>query len=167
MREKIRYAWGTSSLGDFLAAASDEGLVAFEFGTPGPAFAEALHARFPDADVEEDAAGLAGIVASLQAVVEHPGHDPGIALDLRGMDEHKRVWALLREIPAGETTYYGAIAARLGTRDARGVTEAIAANAVAILVPCHRVLKKDGSLSGYRWGARRKRALLARERETA
>jgi AraC family transcriptional regulator of adaptative response/methylated-DNA-[protein]-cysteine methyltransferase len=74
---------------------------------------------------------------------------------------------MLREIPAGATTSYGAIAARMGTpRDARDATAAIAANPVAILVPCHRVLKKDGSLSGYRWGAKRKRELLARERRS-
>ncbi len=71
---------------------------------------------------------------------------------------------MLREIPAGETTTYGALAARLGTRDPRDVTEAIASNAIAILIPCHRVVKKDGSLSGYRWGFKRKRALLERER---
>lgn len=74
------------------------------------------------------------------------------------------MWSLLREIPSGETTSYGALAARLGTRDARHVTEAIASNAIAILIPCHRVMKKDGSLSGYRWGFRRKRSLIERER---
>jgi AraC family transcriptional regulator of adaptative response/methylated-DNA-[protein]-cysteine methyltransferase len=72
---------------------------------------------------------------------------------------------MLRDIPSGETTSYGALAARLGTRDARDVTAAIANNAVAVLVPCHRVIRKDGSISGYRWGFRRKRSLLARERK--
>jgi AraC family transcriptional regulator of adaptative response/methylated-DNA-[protein]-cysteine methyltransferase len=74
------------------------------------------------------------------------------------------VWTMLREIPAGETTNYGALAAKLGTRDARDVTGAIASNCIAILVPCHRVIRKDGSISGYGWGVRRKRALLNRER---
>jgi AraC family transcriptional regulator of adaptative response/methylated-DNA-[protein]-cysteine methyltransferase len=77
------------------------------------------------------------------------------------------VWALLREIPPGETANYGALAAKLGARDAREVTEAIGANAIAILIPCHRVIKKDGSISGYRWGVRRNRALLERERRAA
>jgi len=96
----------------------------------------------------------------------HP-HDPGIVLDMRGSDYQKQVWSMLREIPAGETTNYGSLAAKLGTRDAREVTEAIGSNAIAILVPCHRVIKKDGSTSGYRWGVRRKRALLERERQAA
>ena len=86
-----------------------------------------------------------------------------IALDLRGTPYEIQVWNLLREIAVGETTSYGALAAKLGTRDARDVTVAISTNPVAILVPCHRVIKKDGSISGYRWGVPRKRALLERE----
>jgi AraC family transcriptional regulator of adaptative response/methylated-DNA-[protein]-cysteine methyltransferase len=164
MSETFRYAWGVGSLGDFVAVVSDRGLVAFEFGERGSALPEALGARFPEARLEEDAESLADIIGALQALIEHPDREPDIALDARGTDEQKRVWEILREIPAGKTTHYGAIAARLGTRDARGVTDAIASNAIAILIPCHRVLKKDGSLSGYRWGARRKRTLLARER---
>jgi AraC family transcriptional regulator of adaptative response/methylated-DNA-[protein]-cysteine methyltransferase len=73
---------------------------------------------------------------------------------------------MLREVPAGETTNYGSLVAKLGTRDARDVTEAIGSNTIAILIPCHRVVKKDGSISGYRWGVRRKRILLQRERQT-
>ena len=167
MSETIRYAFGQSSLGDFLAASSDRGLVAFEFTDGGPAILDSLRARFPAVSFEEDHDGLTGIIGGLETLVDHPGTDPGIALDPRGSDYQIRVWSLLREIPAGETTSYGALAARLGTRDARDVTEAIASNAIAILIPCHRVVKKDGSLSGYRWGFRRKRALLERERRTS
>jgi len=86
-----------------------------------------------------------------------------IELDMRGSDFQKRVWNLLRAIPAGTTVSYGDIAARMGTRDAREVASAIASNRIAILVPCHRVIKKDGSISGYRWGVGRKRVLLERE----
>jgi AraC family transcriptional regulator of adaptative response/methylated-DNA-[protein]-cysteine methyltransferase len=161
MMERIRYAWGKSSLGDFLAAVSDQGLVAFEFD----ATLDALRMRFPDAIVEVDPGGLSGVIGTLGRLVDDPSHNPGIVLDPRGSDYQKRVWAMLRNIPAGETTYYGALAAKLGTRDAREVTEAIGSNTIAILVPCHRVLKKDGSISGYRWGVRRKRALLERERQ--
>jgi AraC family transcriptional regulator of adaptative response/methylated-DNA-[protein]-cysteine methyltransferase len=82
---------------------------------------------------------------------------------LRGTPYEIQVWNLLREIAVGETTSYGALAAKLGTRDARDVTVAISTNPIAILVPCHRVLKKNGSISGYRWGVRRKRTLLERE----
>jgi AraC family transcriptional regulator of adaptative response/methylated-DNA-[protein]-cysteine methyltransferase len=162
--DTIRYAWGESSLGDFIAAMSDRGLVAFEFARRGDAVS-ALQERFPKAIVAEDAAGLAHTVAALARVVDHPDQDPGIPLDIRGSDYEKRVWEILREIPAGATTSYGAIAAKMGTpQDARDATAAIAANRLAILIPCHRVVKKDGSLSGYRWGQKRKRELLARER---
>ena len=165
MSERIRYAWGISALGDFIAAVSDQGLVAFEFGEPGATMLEALQARFSDAVIEDDRSGLSETVGKLEHLVDCPDKDLGIALDMRGSDYQKTVWTLLREIPAGETTSYGALAAKLGTRDARDVTEAIGANAIAILIPCHRVVKKDGSISGYRWGVRRKRSLLERERQ--
>jgi AraC family transcriptional regulator of adaptative response/methylated-DNA-[protein]-cysteine methyltransferase len=165
MSDRIRYALGQSSLGCFVAAMSDRGLVAFEFVTEAGDVVGALQRRFPDAIVMEDAAGLADPVAALARVVDEPDWDPGIPLDIRGSDYERRVWDLVREIPAGVTVSYGEIAARMGTpRDARDATAAIAANTLAILVPCHRVVKKDGSLSGYRWGQKRKRALLARER---
>ena len=166
MSERIRYAWGTSSLGDFIVATSDDGLVAFEFGEQGTAMLDTLQMRFPDAAIVDDRSGLSDIVGKLEHLVEHPDQDPGIVLDMRGTDYQMKVWAMLREIPSGETTHYGSLAAKLGTRDAREVTEAISLNAIAILIPCHRVVKKDGSISGYRWGVRRKRILLQRERRT-
>jgi AraC family transcriptional regulator, regulatory protein of adaptative response / methylated-DNA-[protein]-cysteine methyltransferase len=167
MSEHIRYAWGESSLGSFLAAASDRGLVAFEFADDHAARLDTLRARFPDANQNEDAAGLADVVSKLAYVVDHPESDPQIALDMRGAGYARRVWDIVREIPAGQVKTYGEIAARMGTpRDARDVTAAIASNTLAILIPCHRVVKKDGSISGYRWGTRRKRALLSRETRT-
>jgi AraC family transcriptional regulator of adaptative response/methylated-DNA-[protein]-cysteine methyltransferase len=162
MSETIRYAWGTSSLGSFLAAVSDRGLVMFEFGERTRAL-DALRAHVLDARIEEDQEGLSDIVGSLAALIERPDRTPDIPLDIRGTDYQKRVWEILRQIPAGETTYYGAIAAQLGTSDARDATAAIASNCIAILIPCHRVVKKDGSLSGYRGGPKIKRALLTRE----
>jgi len=167
MSELIRYAFGDSSLGGYLAAASNRGLIAFEFTDRGAAVLDKLREGCPTASLAEDRDGLADLVARLAALVDQPGIDADIPLDPKGSDYQKRVWSLLREIPAGETTSYGALAARLGTRDAREVTEAIASNTIAILIPCHRVVKKDGSLSGYRWGVRRKRALLEREREAS
>jgi AraC family transcriptional regulator of adaptative response/methylated-DNA-[protein]-cysteine methyltransferase len=165
MSECIRYAWGQSSLGEFIAAVSGRVLVAFEFADSRTAVLDALRTRLPDAIFEEDREGLSEFVGKLATLVDHPESDRGIALDPRGNDYQKQVWSLLRDIPAGQTTNYGALAAKLGTRDARDVTEAIASNGIAILIPCHRVVKKDGSLSGYRWGFRRKRALLERERQ--
>lgn len=167
MRETIRFAWGTSALGDFMAAMSDKGLVVVEFGSNHPALEDTLRARFPEAKVIEDREDLADVLDRVRRAIEEPGFDPDISLDLRGTPYEIGVWTMLRAIPAGETTNYGALAAQLGTRDPREVTAAIANNAIAVLVPCHRVIKKDGSISGYRWGFKRKRELLAREQRVA
>jgi AraC family transcriptional regulator, regulatory protein of adaptative response / methylated-DNA-[protein]-cysteine methyltransferase len=166
MSETIRYASGQSSLGPFVAACSDRGLVAFEFADSAAAPIEALRTRFPTAHIVEDDTAMAATIERLAAVVDHPDRDPGLVLDLRGSEYEMRVWNALREIPAGRTVTYGDIATKLGApRDTREVAEACAANTLAILVPCHRVVKKDGALAGYRWGYKRKRALLAREQE--
>jgi AraC family transcriptional regulator of adaptative response/methylated-DNA-[protein]-cysteine methyltransferase len=167
MSEHIRYAWGQSSLGEFIAARSEQGLVAFEFSDQRDETIKRLRARFPDAVVTEDHEALRDMIDILSDIVDHPEHRPDLALDVRGTDYQKRVWEILRQIPAGSRTNYGAIAAQLGTRDARDVTDAIASNAIAILIPCHRVVKKDGSLSGYRWGFKRKRVLLSREQQAS
>lgn len=159
------YAWGKSSLGDFIAVQSDRGLVAFEFASPEVNVLDKLQARLPDAALTEHPAVMVETIAALAQLVDHPDRDPGLTLDIHGSDYEKKVWELLRQIPPGTTTSYGAIAAQMGTRDARDVTAAIANNILAILIPCHRVVKKDGSLSGYRWGSKRKRALLERERK--
>jgi AraC family transcriptional regulator of adaptative response/methylated-DNA-[protein]-cysteine methyltransferase len=161
--ERIRFGWGSSSLGAFLAATSDSGLVAFEFGVAYPAAIEGLRLRFPEAIIQEDQVGLATTIEKLRLLVDHPKQSTDLTLDPRGTPYEKQVWALLQDIPPGQTTSYGALATKLGTRDARQVTEAISANSIAILIPCHRVIKKDGSISGYRWGVARKRALLDRE----
>jgi AraC family transcriptional regulator, regulatory protein of adaptative response / methylated-DNA-[protein]-cysteine methyltransferase len=164
MCETIRYAFGHSTLGAFLAATSARGLVAFEFGERRETLVATLRQRFPDAAVEQDDTNLSAMIDELASLVDHPEREPSLPLDLRGSAYQKHVWEILRQVPAGQTITYGAVAANLGTpRDARDATEAIAANGIAILIPCHRVVKKDGSLSGYRWGTRRKRALLARE----
>lgn len=164
MREIIRFAWGSSSLGDFIVAMSDKGIVTLEFNSHRTAMEDALRVRFPEADIVAAPDELTDVVAKVARAIEEPRFDPAIPLDLRGTAYELKVWSMLGAIPAGKTTNYGALAARLGTRDAREVTEAIASNPVAVLVPCHRVIKKDGSLSGYRWGFRRKQELLARER---
>jgi AraC family transcriptional regulator, regulatory protein of adaptative response / methylated-DNA-[protein]-cysteine methyltransferase len=164
MPVKIRYRWGSSSLGEFIVAASEKGVVAFEFGDDRMVMTEALQNRFTGATIELDIAGLLTTVRKLQLLINNPDQETDIAIDPHGNAYEKQVWALLRTIKPGETVDYGSLAAKLGTRDARDVTEAISANAIAILIPCHRVVKKDGSISGYRWGVRRKRALLDRER---
>ena len=167
MAEHLRYALGESSLGTLLAARSEHGLVAFAFSDERDENIKHLQERFPGAVISEDCDLLRETMIALSALVDHPERHLDIPLDIRGTDYQKRVWALLRQIPPGTTTYYGAIAAQLGERDARTATEAIASNPIAILIPCHRVVKKDGSLSGYRGGVRRKRALLMREQRAS
>lgn len=164
MRETIRFAWGISSLGDFVVAMSDTGIIGLEFSSQRSAMEDALRVRFPDAELIDSQEGLAAVLEKVEQAIEEPGFDPDVPLDLCGTAYEVGVWSMLRAIPAGETTNYGALAGKLGTRDARDVTGAIASNPIAVLVPCHRVIKKDGSISGYRWGVKRKRELLARER---
>ena len=165
MREIIRFAWGSSSLGDFVVAMSDKGIVALEFSAMHATMEEALRNRFPNAELELSQDELADVTGILARVIDNPAIDCELPLDLRGTPYEVKVWLMLREIPAGQTTTYGALAERLHTRDPRDVTAAIANNGVAVILPCHRVIKKDGSISGYRWGVRRKRALLAREQQ--
>ena len=161
MADTIRYAAGQSSLGRFVAALSGRGLALMEFGELNEAH---LRARFPEADLVEDPASLQEMLGGLAALIEHPESDVDFALDLRGSAFELKVWNALRAIPAGTTATYGEIAARVGSpREAREVGEACAANRLAVVVPCHRIVKKDGAISGYRWGVRRKRALLERE----
>lgn len=164
MNDIIRFAWGTSSLGDFIVAMSDKGIVALEFSSNQHAMEDALRARFPESAVERDQDGLTQVATTVAGLIDEPAIGCDLPLDLRGTPYEMTVWQMLREIPAGQTTTYGALATRFGSRDPRDVTQAIANNAVAVIVPCHRVIKKDGSISGYRWGVGRKRALLSRER---
>jgi AraC family transcriptional regulator of adaptative response/methylated-DNA-[protein]-cysteine methyltransferase len=164
MTETIRYGWSHSSLGGFVAAMSDRGLVSVEFGDPGDAPIEALRKRCPEAEVVEDPGFMRETLERLVEVIEHPERKSDATLDLRGSDFERRVWNALREVPAGETVSYADVAARIGAPgEAREVAGACAANTLAVVVPCHRVVKKDGSIAGYRWGFRRKRALIERE----
>lgn len=158
MANTMRYATGQSWLGPFVAALGERGLALVEFGEPD------LKARFPDAHIVEDPAALEKTLGKPAALIDHPEDGVEFPLDLRGSPFELRVWQVLREIPAGTTATYGEIAARLGSpREAREVGEACANNRLAVVVPCHRIVKKDGSISGYRWGVQRKRALLERE----
>jgi AraC family transcriptional regulator of adaptative response/methylated-DNA-[protein]-cysteine methyltransferase len=162
MAKTIRYASGQSSLGPFVAAMSNRGLAMLEFGDMNEVRLQALWTRFPDAEVVEDPEALRETLDLAAELVEHPASGIDLVPDLQGSAFELRVWKALREIPAGTTASYGEIAARLGS-PREEVAEACAANILAIVVPCHRVVKKDGSISGYRWGFARKRTLLARE----
>jgi AraC family transcriptional regulator, regulatory protein of adaptative response / methylated-DNA-[protein]-cysteine methyltransferase len=164
MTKIIRYAQGDSSLGAFVSALSDRGLVMLEFGDLEGAVLDGLRTRFPEADLIHDRAFMQTALACLGQLIEHPEAKLDLPLDLRGTEFELRVWNALRDIPAGRTVTYGEIAAKIGSpREAREVAEACASNMLAVIVPCHRVVKKDGSISGYRWGFKRKRALIERE----
>jgi AraC family transcriptional regulator of adaptative response/methylated-DNA-[protein]-cysteine methyltransferase len=164
MTETIRYASGQSSLGGFLAAASPCGLVMVAFIGPGEAASDGLRARFPDAEVVEDPSAMREALDGLTRLIENPETPFALPIDPRGSPFEMRVWNALRQVPAGETVSYGEIAERIGSpREAREVAEACAANALAVVIPCHRVVKKGGAISGYRWGVKRKRALIERE----
>jgi AraC family transcriptional regulator of adaptative response/methylated-DNA-[protein]-cysteine methyltransferase len=164
MKETIRYAWGTSSLGEFIAASSDCGLVALQFAKREGPLTSALTSLFPEAQLVEDSLSLKETVDNVTSLIEKPAAGIGVPVDMRGSEFERMVWSALQEIPIGRTISYIELACRLaGPRLAQEVGEACAANKIAVVIPCHRVLRKNGSISGYRWGTWRKRALLERE----
>src|SRR5215510_14221868 len=140
MGEIIRFAWGISSLGDFMVAASDKGLVALEFSSDHSKIEEALRVRFQEADVIDGQDRLSGVVEDVASAIEEPGFVPGVPLDLRGTPYQVHVWSMLREIPVGEVTNYGAVAAKLCMRDARPGAEAIACTPLSGCCRCHRAV---------------------------
>jgi AraC family transcriptional regulator of adaptative response/methylated-DNA-[protein]-cysteine methyltransferase len=159
----MRFAVGECSLGSILVAASDKGIVAIQFGDDPNVLLRDLQERFPKARLVGGDKEFERIVAVVVGAVERPV-DAELPLDVRGTAFQQRVWQALREIPRGSTASYADIAARIGQPKAvRAVARACASNEIAVAIPCHRVVRTDGSLSGYRWGVERKRALLERE----
>ncbi len=160
----VRFAVARSSLGAVLVATSDTGVCAIELGDDPEAMVERFQARFHAAELVGDDPAFEQLVASVVALVEDPTIGVELPLDVRGTAFQERVWRALREIPAGRTVTYTELAERIGApTSARAVASACAANRLAVAVPCHRVVRADGSLSGYRWGVERKAALLERE----
>ncbi|MET3663485.1 methylated-DNA--[protein]-cysteine S-methyltransferase [Caulobacter sp. 1776] len=163
-RETLR--WGTveTTLGLALVARSDAGLRLVTLGDDVETLKADLEKRFKHARIVPDADGLAADLKAMVDLVDRPDHRPSLPIDDQGTELQKAVWAALREIPAGETVSYGDIARAIGRPSAfRAVAQACGANPLAVITPCHRVVRSDGGLSGYRWGVERKRALLARE----
>jgi AraC family transcriptional regulator of adaptative response/methylated-DNA-[protein]-cysteine methyltransferase len=160
----IRFAVGECSLGSILVAATDKGVCAIEFGDDPDALVRGLQDRFANARLVGGDARFERLVADVVGFVEAPAQGLDLPLDIRGTAFQQRVWTAIRAIPAGSTASYGEIAARIGEPKAiRAVAQACASNAIAVAIPCHRIVRRDGSSSGYRWGVERKRALLARE----
>ncbi len=160
----IRFAVAQSSLGSVLVAATDKGVCAIMLDDDPDVLVRELQDRFPKAELRGADRDFESLVAKVVGLVEQPGRQIELPLDIGGTAFQQRVWAALRKIPAGRTASYAAIAQAIGNPAAtRAVARACGANPVAIAVPCHRVVGSNGSLTGYHWGIERKRELLTRE----
>jgi AraC family transcriptional regulator of adaptative response/methylated-DNA-[protein]-cysteine methyltransferase len=160
--ELIHYATGQSTLGAVLVASSDTGIVAILIGDQVDDLFQDLEHRFPAAYFAHSAGSAP--VAQVIDYIDHPSGAFELPLDMRGTDFQRQVWSALQTIPTGTTESYSELAATLGQpKGARAVAAACAANKLAVVVPCHRVVGKGGALSGYRWGLDRKRQLIDRE----
>jgi AraC family transcriptional regulator of adaptative response/methylated-DNA-[protein]-cysteine methyltransferase len=160
----IRFAVGECSLGSILVAASERGICSILIGDDPDALARELQDQFPKAELIGGDAAFEKLVAQVVGFVEAPELGLDLPLDVRGTAFQQRVWTALREIPVGATASYSDIAGRIGApKSVRAVAQACASNKLAVAIPCHRVVRNDGGLSGYRWGVERKRALLERE----
>ena len=163
-RTVVRFATGKCSLGSILVARSDKGICAILLGNRPESLERDLHRRFSPARLAGGDADTETILAKVAHVVENPHLAVDFSLDMQGTVFQRRVWEMLRTIPAASTVSYAEVARRIGApRSVRAVAQACGANALAVVVPCHRVVRSDGTPSGYRWGAERKRALLERE----
>jgi AraC family transcriptional regulator of adaptative response/methylated-DNA-[protein]-cysteine methyltransferase len=160
----IHFAVGECTLGSVLVAQSAKGVCAILLGDDPDALVRDLQDRFPRATFVGGDPEFEQTVAKVIGFVEQPAIGFDLPLDVRGTAFQQRVWQALRQIPAGSTASYAEIAERIGAPSrARAVAQACGANALAVAIPCHRVVRTDGSLSGYRWGVERKRSLLERE----
>jgi AraC family transcriptional regulator of adaptative response/methylated-DNA-[protein]-cysteine methyltransferase len=160
----IRFALGECSLGAVLVAATERGVCAISLGDDPEDLLRDLQDRFPRAELVGGDRDFEQLVARVIGLIERPERGAELPLDIRGTAFQQRVWAALTRIPAGKTLSYAELARRVGMPNAvRAVASACAANHLAIAIPCHRVVRNDGAISGYRWGVERKKALLARE----
>jgi AraC family transcriptional regulator of adaptative response/methylated-DNA-[protein]-cysteine methyltransferase len=162
--EELRFAVGQCSLGAILVASSEKGVASILIGDDPEALVRSLQDQFPQATLVGGNSDYEALVAQVVGFVEAPGIGLNLPLDVRGTAFQQRVWKALRDIPPGQTASYRDIARKIGSpRAVRAVAGACAANAIAVAIPCHRVVRSDGEPSGYRWGIERKRALIDRE----
>lgn len=160
----IYFAVGECSLGSILVAATRKGVCAILLGSDPARLVRDLQDQFPKANLIGNEKRYAALVAKVVGFVEQPRLGLDLPLDIRGTAFQQRVWKALRDIPVGETASYATIAKKIGLpKSVRAVAQACAANTIAVAIPCHRVIRSNGSLSGYRWGVERKRTLLERE----
>jgi AraC family transcriptional regulator of adaptative response/methylated-DNA-[protein]-cysteine methyltransferase len=161
----IRFAVGQCSLGAILVASTPKGICAITLGEDPERLVADLERRFPRAELAGGDPSFERLVARVIALVERPRAGADLPLDVRGTAFQERVWRALSKIPAGRTATYTEVARAVGAPGSvRAVARACASNVVAMIIPCHRVVRVDGGLAGYRWGIDRKRELLARER---
>ncbi|MDD5581515.1 MAG: bifunctional DNA-binding transcriptional regulator/O6-methylguanine-DNA methyltransferase Ada [Methylobacter sp.] len=161
---EIRFAIGECSLGAILVAMSARGVCAIALGDDPDALVRELQDRFPHAELIGGESEFEQLVAKVVGFIEAPALGLDLPLDIQGTAFQQRVWQVLREIPAGVKVSYTDIAQQIGSpKSVRAVAGACAANMLAVAIPCHRVIRNDGAISGYRWGVERKRALLERE----
>ena len=164
---RIEFAIGESSLGAILVARSQRGVCAISLGDDADLLLRELQDRFPRAELVGGDTGFERLVAQVVGMIEQPNLGIDLPLDVRGTAFQQRVWQALGEIPPGQTASYAQIAQRIGSpTSVRAVAQACASNTLAVAIPCHRVVRSDGALSGYRWGVERKRELLLRENES-
>lgn len=163
---EIRFAVGECTLGAILVAQSQKGVCAILLGDDADALVRNLQDQFSSANLIAGDAEFENVVARVVGFIETPGTGLELPLDIRGTAFQRQVWEALQKIPPGQTLSYSEVAQRIGSpRAVRAVARACAANHLAVAIPCHRVVRTDGGLSGYRWGVERKRALLKREEQ--
>ncbi|HSH96821.1 MAG: bifunctional DNA-binding transcriptional regulator/O6-methylguanine-DNA methyltransferase Ada [Methylophilaceae bacterium] len=161
---RIRFALGECELGAILVAATDKGICAISLGDDAELLLRELQDQFPQAEIIGGDADFEQMIAKVVGLLENPADKIDLPLDIQGTAFQRKVWQVLSEIPSGTTLSYREIAARIGSPKAvRAVGHACASNRIALVIPCHRVVRTDGGLSGYRWGIDRKRALLLKE----
>jgi AraC family transcriptional regulator of adaptative response/methylated-DNA-[protein]-cysteine methyltransferase len=162
--EEIHFGIGDSLLGYVLVARSEKGICAILLASDRLTLVRNLQDLFPYAILKDGDTELKKLVSGVAQFVEDPSRDLVVSLDERGTAFQRRVWKALREIPVGSTKSYAEVAAKIGSpKSVRAVAQACAANPLAVVIPCHRILGCDGALSGYRWGTERKKRLLERE----
>jgi AraC family transcriptional regulator, regulatory protein of adaptative response / methylated-DNA-[protein]-cysteine methyltransferase len=165
--EVIRFAVGECSLGSILVASTERGICAIELADDPESLVEGLRDRFRNAVLTGGDAEFERIVARVVAFVDNPKLGFDLQLHVRGTAFQEKVWRILAEIPFGKTVTYAEVAAKAGCPNAvRAIASAIAANKLAVAIPCHRVVRTGGALSGFRWGVERKAKLLERERSS-
>jgi AraC family transcriptional regulator of adaptative response/methylated-DNA-[protein]-cysteine methyltransferase len=164
---RIRFAIVPCFLGWALVAATGQGICAIDFGDTAKALKENLSRRFPKAEFQDPDPQFTAMIGQVLSFLDEPHRGRlDLPLDVQGTAFQRRVWLVLQEIPPGDTVSYAGIASRIGKPTAaRAVAKACAANPIAVAIPCHRVVRGNGQLGGYRWGVERKRVLLERERK--